>query len=111
MVSDWVESEIDAQIESHLRVPSQFRREIASAAASFYELCELARTLALRMVAHLLPDTDLGLRERGHDAVAVSERDEPVAVAPQRQHRPVVARPAAVNARRERPDAVSAPTP
>ena len=66
------------------------------AAGGFDEPCELARTLALRMVAHLFPDADLRLRERGPDTIAVSERDDPVAVAPQREYRPVVVKPAAV---------------
>ena len=52
--------------------------------------------LALGVVAHLLPHADLRLRECGHDTVAVSERDEPVAVAPQRQYRPAVVELAAV---------------
>jgi hypothetical protein len=59
-------------------------------------------------MAHLLPDTDLRLRERGHDTVVVSERDEPVAVAPQRHYRPVEVNLAAVNARSESPAAVTA---
>ena len=69
---------------------------MGAGAGGFDEPCELARTLALGVVAHLLPDADLRLRECGHDTVAVSERDEPVAVAPQRQYRPVVVELAAV---------------
>ena len=81
---------------------------MGAGAGGFDELCELVPTLALRVVAHLLPDANLRLRECSHDAVAVSERDEPVAVAPQRQYRPVVVKLAAVNARGESPEAVMA---
>ena len=63
---------------------------MGAGAGGFDELGELARTLALGVVTHLLPDADLGLRERCHDTVAVRKRDEPVAVAPQRQYRPAV---------------------
>ena len=63
------------------------------------EACEPAGSLALEMVAHLLPDADARLRKRGHDAVAMSDWHEPVAVAPQRQHRPVVVKLAAMETR------------
>jgi hypothetical protein len=58
------------------------RAHTGAGAGGFDESCELARTLALGVVAHLLPDADLRVRERGGDTVAVSERDDPVAIAP-----------------------------
>jgi hypothetical protein len=66
------------------------------AGGGFDEPRELAWTFAVRMVAHLFPDAELRLWERGDDTVVVGERDEPVAVAPERQDRPVVVKPAAV---------------